>query len=156
MSREPAWERLPRPSDGRPGGTSPVPLTPTVSPPPFRSILLCLHLHVFTYRAAEAQPNQQTSPSLQNRLCDFSQPGTPRRARERLAEQRAARAGLRDCAQASRATLSSCQLLPLPAVCSWEKPPETRSRPWGREQPQDVPCGGYRTKQAGGFPLLSR
>ena len=45
--------------------------TPPVSPPPFRSILLHLHLHVFAYRAAEAQPSQQISPSPQNRLCDL-------------------------------------------------------------------------------------
>lgn len=126
-----------------PWGHLPDSLTPAVSPPPLTSILLCLHLHVFTYKAAEAQPSQQTSPSPQNRLCDLSQPGTQRRTSEHLAEQREAHASLRRTVPWARGPhCPSCQLLLLHGVCIWEKPRETRSRPWDRQQPQDVPYGG--------------
>ena len=142
MSREPAWEWLPRPSDRCPGGTSPIPLPqlcPHLRSHPFCFAFTC----TFTYKAAEAQPSQQTSPSPQNRLCDLSQPGTQRRTSEHLAEQREAHASLRRTVPWARGPhCPSCQLLLLHGVCIWEKPRETRSRPWDRQQPQDVPYGG--------------
>lgn len=52
-----------------------------------------------------------------------------------------------------------CQLPLLYGVCLWEKPPETRSRPWDRQQPWGVPCRGReaRADQTGSrLPLLNR
>lgn len=132
MSREPAWGGCPVPATGTPWGTSPVPLTPTVSTPPFRSFLLCLHLHVFTYRAARGPANQQTSPSLQNRLCDFSQPGGTPGGEERLAEQESNARRPEGLCPGQQGTLSLMPALASPRGLQLGEATGDQVRPWGQ------------------------